>query len=201
MDILTAWHGTNQSFDSFDEGLLGLSNPNTASQSAFFFARRPETAWSYAQSAARKLVPDYMEHEERVARLLHQALQASMRGDHNLSESLYLQVEELETEAISAPPAGARVLECELSIANPLLVDGASRDVTTNLGGVLSRARQAGYDAVIIREIRDTPCGSMVADDHIAIFSSEQIAILREVFDLPEALQEESPEEALLEMC
>lgn len=175
---IAAWHGTNQAFDRFDPGKLGLANPNDASRAALFLALREGTAWAYAESAARKLVPDQAAHEARVAALLERAERASRRGDHDLSERLHLEAEEAETRALQAEPAGARVLLCEVVLENPLEVDGASRAVVTDLGAVLRSAREAGHDGVIIRDIADTPAGAFEPDDHIAVFAPGSVRIL-----------------------
>ncbi len=175
---LLAWHGTNQAFDRFDPDRLGFANPNEASRAALFLALRPETAWAYAESAARKLIPDQAAHEAHVAALLERAERASRRGDHDLSERLYLEAEQIETRALQAEPAGARVLLCEVTLENPLEVDGGSRAVVTNLGGVLEAARAAGHDGVIIRGIADTPAGALEPDDHVAVFAPDRVRIL-----------------------
>lgn len=175
---LRAWHGTNQAFDRLDPDKMGLANPNDASRAALFLAMREGTAWAYAESAARKLVPDQAAHEARVADLLARAERASRRGDHDLSERLYLEAEELETGALQAEPAGARVLLCEVALENPLEVDGTSRAVVTDLGAVLQAAKDAGHDGVIIRDIADTPAGAFEPDDHVAVFDPEAVRIL-----------------------
>ena len=175
---IEAWHGTNQAFDRFERGKMGFANPNDASRAALFLALREETAWAYAESAARKLVPDQAAHEARVAALLERAERASRRGDHDLSERLYLEAEQLETRALQADPAGARVLLCEVTLKNPLEVDGASRAVVTDLGAVLRAAREVGHDGVIIKDIADTPAGAFEPDDHIAVFDPALVRIL-----------------------
>lgn len=175
---IRAWHGTNQEFDRFDPDRLGFANPNEASRAALFLAMRPETAWAYAESAARKLIPDQAAHQARVSSLLDRAERASRRGDHDLSERLYLEAEGLETRALQAAPAGARVLLCEVILENPLEVDGVSRAVVTDLGAVLWAARGAGHDGVIIRDIADTPAGAFEPDDHVAVFAPDRVRIL-----------------------
>ncbi|PTX52281.1 hypothetical protein IQ03_01071 [Gemmobacter caeni] len=175
---LLAWHGTNQAFDRFDPDWLGFANPNEASRAALFLAMREGTAWAYAESAARKLIPDQAAHEARVAELLARAERASRRGAHDLSERLYLEAEEIETRALQAVPAGARVLLCEVALRSPLEVDGTSRAVVTDLGAVLRAARGAGHDGVIIRDIADTPAGAFEPDDHIAVFEPERVRII-----------------------
>lgn len=183
MERLLAWHGTNQSFERFDHDTLGLATQNDASRAAFFFAARPDTAWSYAHSAARKLVPDHSAHEARVSELLSQAEAAARRGQHSKSEQLFLALEEIETAAIQAPPSGARILHCALKIERPLMVDGRSHQAVTNLAEVLRSARAAGHDAVIFENISDTPTGACDPDNHIAVFSSDQIEILEICFE------------------
>jgi hypothetical protein len=190
---IRAWHGTNQEFDRFDPDRLGFANPNEASRAALFLAMRPQTAWAYAESAARKLIPDQAAHEARVASLLERAERASRRGDHDLSERLYLEAEEMETRALQADPAGARALLCEVVLENPLEVDGTSRAVVTDLGAVLRAAHAAGHDGVIIRDIADTPAGAFHPDDHIAVFDPGRVRIL-EVHLAPEPEREPEPD-------
>lgn len=178
MRCLRAWHGTNQEFDRFDPEKLGFANPNEASRAALFLAMREATAWAYAESAARKLIPDQASHEARVAALVDRAERASRRGDHDLSERLYLEAEGLETRALQAEPAGARVLLCEVMFETPLEVDGTSRAVVTDLGAVLRAARAAGHDGVVIHDIADTPAGAIEPDDHVAVFDACRVRIL-----------------------
>jgi len=175
---LYAYHGTNQAFEAFDAEFLGLANPNPASRTGFFFSMSEDTAWAYAHKAARTLVPQQADHEKRVLEVLRRAGLAERCGDHDLSERLHLEAEEIEREAMQADPAGARVLRCELVMENPLEVDGGSRAVVTNLAEVMSRARDAGHDGVIIRDILDTPSGEGPPDDHVAVFDAARIRIL-----------------------
>ena len=189
---IRAWHGTNQAFDRFDPDRLGFANPNEASRAALFLAMRPETAWAYAESAARKLIPDQAAHDRRVSDLLERADRSRRRGDHDLSERLYLEAEELETRALQADPAGARALLCEVVLENPLEVDGTSHAVFRDLGAVLRSARAAGHDGVIIRDIADTPAGAFHSDDHIAVFDPGMVRIL-EVHLAPEPDPEPEP--------
>lgn len=175
--IIRAWHGTNQAFDSFDPGRLGMNNPNTASRSAFFFALLPETAIDYAQQAARHMVPDQAGHERRVTEMLEKARRAERRGDFGTAERLSLEAEEIETRALRAEPSGSRILGCSLYLENPLEVEGTSREVFCDLGAVLERAQAAGHDAVIIRNIADRPSGAAHSDDHVAVFDPGRIRI------------------------
>lgn len=177
MISLTAYHGTNQTFDAFDDSLRGLANPNEASLTGVFFAGRSGTAWDYAHKAARSLVPDHVAHEARVRDLLDRAKRASARQQHDLSERLYLEAEALETTAMQADPADARVLECEITLRNPASIDGTSHHVVADLGRVLAVARAAGHDGVILRGITDTPSGRGDPDDHIVVFDPADITI------------------------
>lgn len=196
MRDMIAWHGTNQSFENFDEKFLGLSHQNSASRSGFFFSLSRETAWSYADSAARKIVPNHESHEEIVADLLEKIDRASRSGNHDLSENLTLELERIETEAIYAPPSGARVLRCALSFKNPMIVDDMAYDRIYDLGAVISQAWKDGHDAVIIENIADTPCGSQELDTHIVIPCADQIEILEVILD-PDFLEEDDFEPTL----
>jgi len=176
--LFTAYHGTNQEFDAFEDRFLGSANPNNASRSAFFFSMGPQAASDYAYHAARTMVPQWDVHEKKVAELLARADQAMRRGNNDLYESLISELEEIEGEALHAEPAGAIVLECSLALENPMEIDAQDRSVLVDLGAVIERARAAGHDALIIREIRDTPSGMCLPDDHIAVFDAAKIEII-----------------------
>lgn len=188
--IFEVWHGTNQAFTAFDPAQLGLNTSNGASRAAFFFSARPDTAWAYADLAAKHLVPEQEAHERRVKKLLDAARLAERRGNFAASERLMLEAEEIEVAALRAEPAGQRVLRCALHLENPFEIDGSDPRVVTNLAAVLDRARAAGHDGVILRGILDTPSGEGAPDDHFAVFDAAQIEILevrlvREVDDIP----------------
>lgn len=177
------WHGTNQAFTTFDPSHLGLNTSNGASRAAFFFAARPDTAWAYADLAAKHLVPQQETHERRVKKLLDAARLAERRGNFAASERLTLEAEEIEIAALRAPPAGQRVLRCSLRMERPFEIDGSDPRVVTNLASVLDMARAAGHDGVILRGILDTPSGEGERDDHFAVFDASQIEILEICLD------------------
>lgn len=187
MEKLHVWHGTNQEFDSFAAPSLGLNTCNQASAQAFFFSVRPDTAWEYALKAARTLVPDHHEHQERVADILKQAERAGAKGQFDRMEQLYMQAEEIETAAINAEPSGQRLLHCTVHILNPMYIDGADRRVVVDLAMVLADAKKSGHDAVIIQGISDTPSGATDPDDHIAVFDAADISIDQIYLSLEEA--------------
>ncbi len=186
------WHGTNQDFTSFSAKLLGLNNANTASRAAFFLAADPETARDYARQAARKLVPNHEAHEAAVADLLAAAETARRAGRLSRYEEILMEAEQIEFGAMQAAPSGARILRCRVSFDNPFEIDANHHSVVVNLGEVLEDAKAAGYDAVILRGICDTPSGDLT-DDHYAIYDSAQIEIL-EAFDAEAGIREEEPE-------
>jgi hypothetical protein len=175
---LILWHGTNQEFDRFDNAMMGVHTYNSASHQAFFFAASPETARDYATSAAKNLIRNLREHEMELQYLLDEAEYATRNGDYKRYEELILQAEELEADAVQAEPSGAVLLQCCVTFTNPLEVSGTSHDVVANLGGVLADAREAGFDAVILRNILDTPSGTGPIDDHVAVFEADQIEII-----------------------
>jgi hypothetical protein len=175
---LDLWHGTNQEFDTFDEKMLGLHTSNPASEAAFFFAEKQETAILYAHGAARKLLPNQEEHEQLITEMIEAATAAARRGNNDEYERLILEAEEIDLGAIRADPIGGRVLRCRVNFDNPLEICASNHDVIVDLGKVLRDARAAGYDALILKDIVDTPSGEGPVDNHIAVFSSDQIEIL-----------------------
>ena len=184
---LRVWHGTNQDFKRFDAEMLGLTTSNSASTQAFFFAKSPETAWDYAESAARKLVPHQAAHEARVADLLAQANKAMARRDLRAYEKHITEAEDLEATAMQAPPSGATLMLCELTLDNPLTVSGQDTNILLNLGGVLQEARDGGHDGVILLDIADTPSGNMIPDDHFAVFNPKRVRFIDRAMNLEEA--------------
>lgn len=191
---IIAFHGTNQDFDRFEARFLGSANPNAASRQAVFFSRGRDAASDYARHAARSMIPDQEAHEAKVADLLSRADRAMDLGQYALYEQIILELEDLEGAACAAEPAGAVVLECELSIENPLVVSGQDREVIRDLGALLARARAAGHDAVVIRQICDTPRGHLLEDDHIAVFDCAKIEIVARHEPEPEPQEYAGPE-------
>lgn len=149
----SVWHGTNQAFERFETRFLGLSTRNSASERAIFFAERPETAWDYATSAARKIVSNHEAHEASVADLLDRMDRAIQAGRHDLYEDLCLELEDLEEDAIQSEPSGQRILRCDLLVDTVFEIAGSDRKVVTNLASVLEEAQSAGYDAVCLKDI------------------------------------------------
>jgi hypothetical protein len=187
MMTIQAWHGTNQEFGEFDTGHLGLNTRNSASEQAFFFAMRPDTAWDYALKASRTLVPGQVEMDAKIASLLAAAQAAERRRDFETAERFISQAEEMETAALQAEPSGARLLLCEISLENPLIISGREWQVVADLASVLERAKKTGHDAVIIEAISDTPSGMPDPDDHVAIFDGRKARIVAPFFSLEDA--------------
>lgn len=190
------WHGTNQDFARFERAHLGMHTANDASREAFFFAMRFETAQDYAKAAARKMVPDAAGHDARVRVLLEDADRAMRAGQEARYERLVLEAEELEAEAIQAPPAGAVVLGCRAHLDRPMVIDGMDARVLRDLGDVILKARAAGHDGLVIRNIHDTPSGAGAPDDHVAVFDPDRIEIVLRVPVAPER-EIEAPAEVM----
>lgn len=193
--ILDVWHGTNQEFTRFDPAHRGLSTSNEAARAAFFFAARPDTAWDYADLAAKHLVPQQEAHEAKVRDLIAQAGRAERRRDWEAYERLTAAYERLEADALQAEPRGSRVLRCRIRLENPLELDGGSQAVLANLDGAMAAARAAGHDGVILRGIHDTPSGVPDRDDHFAVFDADRIEILEVLLERPPEPAPEPEEE------
>lgn len=180
---LILWHGTNQSFDTFDNGHLGLHTCNSASRGGFFLASNPETARAYAISAAEKLVPNQKNHEAAVRRILDEADRYLEMRDFDRFEDAIMRAEELEAAAVYAPPSGSVILKCRVSLNTPKEIDASVWRNVADLGGVIMDAKIDGYDALILRNIHDIPSGEGPLDDHVVVFDGHQIEIL-ERFDV-----------------
>ncbi|MFX4299835.1 hypothetical protein [Pseudosulfitobacter pseudonitzschiae] len=172
------WHGTNQVFDVFDETMLGLHTYNPASKAAFFFAAHPDTAREYAKSASDKLLPNQVEHERKIEHLLHKAEQATHCGDFDGYERYILEAEELESAALQAPAWGGIILKCLIRVDSLTEVSGSDRQVISNFGDILVGAKNDGYEALVLRDIIDTPSGEGPLDTHLAVYDVSCIEIL-----------------------
>ena len=175
------WHGTNQAFEKFSMEMGGAANDNAASRAAIFFSAGQPTAWCYAHHAAKMLLPDQPQHYQQMEALLDRYQRALDGGDHALSERLVEKMEQLEQEAKRPRPELARILRCEVRLDNPLIVDGRDWSVASDMAAVLVRAREAGHDGVIFKDMWDVPTGEPITDDHVAIFSPENAIIVEAI--------------------
>ena len=171
---LVVYHGSNQSFDSFDEERLG-TNTKTVSARAFFFTDEAGEGSGYADLAANRMIPDARAHEEKTERLMRQAAAAERRGNWDEYERLTIELEEHEYGAIQADPEGAQVYPVYLSIKNPLQVRVGGMISTGNVSDLIDKAIAAGNDGLILEEIEDGPVIGGDPTTHYVAFRPEQI--------------------------
>lgn len=115
---LVVYHGTNQNFNEFSQEKLGI-NTGTVSSRAFFFTEDQEEATEYAFLAAKKLISNEDLINEKSEKILKQIEIAERKGNWDLAEKLYLELEENELGAINeGDTTGASVYPIFLNIRN-----------------------------------------------------------------------------------
>lgn len=171
---LVVYHGSNQSFDRFDEEMLG-AHTKAASATAFFFTNDADEGSGYSDLAAKRMIPDSREHERKTDDLMRRAKAAERRGDWNEYERLTLEIEDHEFGAIHADPAGAQVYPVYLSMQNPLRTHVGGMISTGAVSDLIKRARAEGRDGLILEQIQDGPTMGGDPTTHFVVFRPEQI--------------------------
>jgi ADP-Ribosyltransferase in polyvalent proteins len=92
---LRVYHGTNQNIQSFSNERLG-ANSKTRSALAHFFTEDPREAGEYAAMSGRHQFAEAPEFERKSAKLQKDIERAEARGQWDLAEKLYAQLEQLE---------------------------------------------------------------------------------------------------------
>ncbi|CAN0600507.1 unnamed protein product, partial [Laminaria digitata] len=119
-----------------------------------------------------------VEHDLKVETLLDKAERANHSGDLDGYERYVLEAEELEARAQQAEPWGGVILKCRIKVDLLTEVCGSDREVLINFGGILTDAKTQGYDALILRDILDTPSGEGPVDSHLAVYNTHCIEII-----------------------
>lgn len=92
---LRVYHGTNQNIQSFSNERLG-ANSKTRSALAHFFTEDPREAGEYAAMSGRHQFAEAPEFEKKSVKLQKDIERAEARGQWDLAEKLYAQLEQLE---------------------------------------------------------------------------------------------------------
>lgn len=168
---ITAYHGTNQTFEAFSLTPAVRSTHGASAASGIFFTSLHEVAAQYAHLAHGKLYAG--DHESRiamVAALVERSNRLSRAGRHDDSERLMEQAEQLETEARDEKH-GARVITVEIDAARPLTIAEAGSIDLHKMRDVLEDAFTRGHDVVIFQNIWDPASIQEVSGpyDHIVI--------------------------------
>ena len=183
MKRITAFHGTNQTFNQFDMTFGGMATgTNSGAPDAFFFTDNRDEAADYAFAAGRKNIPNVTTFEEESSRLRLAAEQAEKRahhsGDWNASDRAAQEWEDYEIAAIQGDKTqNVHIIEARLSMHNPLNIDMKDQALRScHLEDLISRAKSSNHDGLIMRNISDSPTGSWTSC-HYAVFDANQIEI------------------------
>ena len=166
------YHGTNQPFEVFDKGLKGQDVKAESAKEGYWFTASKNEAQDYADYSARRSVPDQVAHEAKVEKLLERIDVAKRQRNYNLQGKLTEEVEELEATAIQAEPSGQRVIEANIEMKNPLVVD-ASVEGFSHMDAI-EKAKKGGYDSIIFENIFDSPTGIDTTTQYV-VFDKSQI--------------------------
>lgn len=182
---ITAYHGTNQSFDAFSIDRGGMATGEGAGAAhAFFFTDNPDEAEQYALNAGRRVVSNITEFEKERDRLKNEVDRleklARRSGDWEPYEQAMMAWEKLEIDATQEDEeVGKRVIKAHLEIDNPFEVDfhGGIIPSVGDLDQMVLKAKADGYDGLILHNINDSPKGGFVST-HYAVFDPSQITII-----------------------
>ena len=68
------------------------------------------------------------QHEAKIRTLIKKSEMARKQGNYDLADKLYLEIEQLETQAMQAQPTGQRVIETTIDTSNFKKVDASKND-------------------------------------------------------------------------
>ena len=180
---LKVYHGTNQSFDTFDAERGGDSTHANSAQEGFWFAAHPTVASEYADFAGKKVIHNVKEHEKKYNQLAKEIEKAERKGDWETYERLTIELETHELSALREAPKGMNVMPVYLRMVNPKVVEtnggfwnlkdaeGEQRSVSS----VIAEAKKEGHDGVVFKGVNDSPGASGIACDHFVVFSPNQV--------------------------
>lgn len=175
---LVVYHGTNQPIAQFDIKRGGASTgENAGATKAFFFTSQRVEADQYARAAGRRVPANVEAFERERAKLQRDVARYEKAGNWDAYEAAMQKWEDLEARAAQEDEmAGYNVIEAYLSVENPMEVDfGGNRiNDTFDLDVLIDKAKAAGNDGLILRNIEDSPEMGIVSD-HYVVFESTQI--------------------------
>lgn len=173
---IRVFHGTNQTFNTFEVARLG-ENTKAASSIAFFFSECAAEAAEYADMAGRKQVAQAVEHERLTERFKMRLEKAEAKNDWGEYERIMEQWEAHEFDAIDAEPQGMQILPVFLRIQNPLIIDlNHSFDSDEVIKGV-DYAKENGFDGLMLLNVWDptAPREDKTSTTQWVAFSPDQV--------------------------
>ncbi len=182
-DTSAVWyHGTNQPVAQFESQHFGSSTGSQTSRLGVWITDDPGVAETYADLAARKLVPDHVTHDARVGDLQRRLENAERRQNWNEVDRLTQEMEQLEFGAIQAEPSGQNVMPLVVRMRNPARYDAKGQGVSElgDFDAIVREAQARGHDGIIFDNLADTPNGIERPARHAIVFDTDNV---RSAFD------------------
>jgi hypothetical protein len=175
---LVLYHGTNQPIDAFDPKRGGsATGENAGATKGFFFTDSKDVAQQYADRAGRTLVPNAAFHERESQRLQREAARHEAKGDWDAYEKAMMAWEDHEAKGVNASDdEGKNIVHAHLSIQNPMVLDfgGGRLSADRDLDSLIDKAKAAGHDGMILKNLEDSPQMGIVSNHYVA-FHPHQI--------------------------
>ncbi len=168
---LVVYHGTDNSFGSFDRKKLGSSTDAESAKLGFFYTDDPRTAQSYA---------DYAATDAKVSRLVKQAEAAADRQDWDTYDKLTVEAENLESDFrdVKKRFTGQNIMPSYLSMQNPLEIDAKGknyRGLEKPLSEYIKEAKRKKKDGVVFKNLDDAAGLYNQPATHYLLFEPTQI--------------------------
>lgn len=166
---IVVYHGTASDFSEFSKGLQGMTTDSESARKGFFFTSDREVARGYAEYAAT-YAP--------VKRLLDSVPKLEKAGKFDEADQAIIQAEQLEKQLSNERLAGQNIMPVYLSIKNPFVYDAKGApytDIEKGLTAIIDKAKKAGHDGVIFKNLDDDPGRANMVADHYVVFEPTQI--------------------------
>lgn len=174
------YHGTNQDFKTFSKRLLGNNTKANSAKEGTFFTSDFSEAQAYSDYAGKSLIANEKLFDKKVKKLNKEIESAQRNKEWSIAESKTTELEDFYYEKTRDNPEDNRkVIEAYLKNKNPLVHDFKGQ--LANVGevtNVLKKAKEEGYDSVILKNIDDNPSKTKTSNfrsDHTIIFDVKHI--------------------------
>lgn len=170
------YHGTDADVSAFDNNKLGFATGAKSAESGHFFTNDPETAASYAHHAAT----DAKVQQALAAadKLEKKAQKSGKASDWDANDAAIQRYEALAAEVEAERLRGQNVVPAYLSLKNPAEFDAKGMpfsDITDQINALIRKAKKAGNDGVIVRNLDDAAGLNDKVADHYVVFDPKQI--------------------------
>jgi hypothetical protein len=164
---LPVYHGTNQEFTKFSKKRIG-KNTSAKSSIAFFFTENRDEAQEYADLSAKHQVTNAPSVERKLKGLQKKISDAERIGNWDLSEKLYLDLEDLELGAAREGAIGQKIIEVFLNIRSANTVGLNDSFNGYEVGAEITQSKKENRDGVHLVNVYD-PVG-----ERTSAFSTNQ---------------------------